>query len=328
MNHNQIKERVMKKRSIIAIFATLVLLSTVAFAQDEKTVQKAPYVTDFEKAKEMASAGDKPIIIDFFTDWCSVCKKFDREVLTDSKAIDYFTNDVVMAKINAEVDTVLAKAFGVIGYPTFVLTSSSGEEIDRVPGFLPIDEFIKTMADYQNGIGVLGVVLAEAQESDDRALYLQLANKYKYRDESKNAKVWFDKVTATAEKDSLSGEAYMSFADLLSRKDKDAEAMAIYKQVVSDFADTDFEARGQLYVGHMHRRAKEFEKALEMYNGVMAKFKGLEFEEEAEIYRAISYRDKGDTAQAITAYAGFVEHWPESEDVEYANKQIGKLRGE
>ena len=45
-------------------------------------------------------------------------------------------------------------------------------------------------------------------------------------------------------------------------------------------------------------------------------------EEQAEIYRAIAYRDKGDTAQAITAYAGFVENWPESEDVEYATSRL------
>ena len=318
----------MKKRSILLIMVSLFILSLSAFAQDAEEVTMAPFVRDFDQAKEMAAEGNKPIIIDFYTDWCVWCKKFDKEQMTTSQAMDYFTNDVVMAKVNAEVDTVLAKEFGVKGYPTFVLTSSSGEEIDRISGYLPIDEFIKTMSDYQKGIGTLQAVLADAQKSDDRSLYFKLADKYKYRDDSKNANLWFGKIIANAEKDSLSGEASMAIADMMRRNKKDDDAMAAYKQIVIDYAGTQFEGRGQLYVGHTHRRAKEFENALEVYSGIMEKYEGLKFAEEAEIYIAISYRDKGDTAQAITAYANFVKNWPESEDVEYANKQVRKLRGE
>lgn len=318
----------MKKRSTLLIIVSLFILSLSAFAQDAQEVIKAPYVEDFEKAKELAAAGNKPIIIDFYTDWCSWCKKFDKEVMTTDKAIDYFTNDVVMAKVNAEVDTALARKFGVKGFPTFVLTSSSGEEIDRVTGYLPVDDFIKTMSDYQKGIGTLQAVLDDALKNEDRSLYYKLADKYKYRGDSENARLWFDKILSGADKDSLSGEASMAIADMMRRNKKDDEAMAAYKQIIVDYAGTDFEGKGMLYVGHSHRRVKEFGNAIEAYNSVMEKYKGLQFAEEAEIYIAISYRDKGDTALAITAYDNFVKNWPESEDVGYANKQVRKLRGE
>ena len=318
----------MKKRSTLLIIVSLFILSLSAFAQDAQEVTKAPYVEGFENAKEIAADGSKPIIIDFYTDWCSWCKKFDKEQMTTAQAIDYFTNEVVMAKVNAEVDTVLAKKFGVKGYPTFVLTSSSGDEIDRISGYLEIDEFIKTMSDYQKGIGTLQAVLADALKSEDRALYYTLADKYKYRGDSENARVWFDKILSGADKDSLSGEASMAIADMMRRNKKDDEAMAAYKQIIVDYAGTEFEGKGMLYVGHSHRRGKEFDNAIEAYNSVMEKYKGLQFAEEAEIYIAIAYRDKGDTARAITAYANFVKNWPESEDVEYANKQVRKLRGE
>lgn len=317
----------MKKRSTLLIFVSLFILSLSAFAEDAQEVTKAPYLEDFDKAKELAAAGSKPVIIDFYTDWCSWCKKFDKEQMTTAQAIDYFTNEVVMVKINAEVDTVLAREYGVIGYPTFVLTSSSGDEIDRT-SYLEIDEFIKTMSDYQKGIGTLASVLEKAQKSEDRADYFELADKYKYRNDSKNANLWFGKIIAGAAKDSISGEASMAIADLMRRNEKNEEAMAAYKQIVSDFAGTEFEGRGLLYVGHMHRWGKEFENAIETYGGVMNNYKGSKFAEEAEIYIAIAYRDKGDTALAITAYANFVKNWPESEDVGYANKQVRKLRGE
>jgi len=120
----------------------------------------------------------------------------------------------------------------------------------------------------------------------------------------------------------------MAMADMMRRNKKDDDAMAAYKRIVIDYAGTQFEGRGMLYVGHMHRWGKDFEDAMKIYNGIMEKYGGLKFAEEAEIYIAIAYRDKGDTALAITAYANFVKNWPESEDVGYANKQVRKLRGE
>ncbi len=108
----------MKKLSTLLIIVPLFILSLSAFAEDTESIKKAPYVEDFAKAKELAAEGNKPIIIDFYTDWCSWCKKFDKEQMITETAINYFTYDVVMAKVNAEVDTVLAREYGVIGYPT------------------------------------------------------------------------------------------------------------------------------------------------------------------------------------------------------------------
>lgn len=319
----------MKKATIFA--ATLVFALSLApvFAQEAADAPHAPYVTDYAKAKELAADGDKPIVIDFYTDWCVWCKKFDKEVAIQPEIIEFFTNEAVYAKINAEEDTVVSKAFRVMGFPTFVLTDSKGEEIDRIAGFLETAEFLQTIDDYRNGIGTLNALLAEAENSDDRELYFQIADKYKYSGWTDDAKKWYEKIESTGTgTDSLSGEAFMAVADMYRRDDKDDDAMTIYKDVVVKFKGTDFEPQGMLYVGHMNRWGKEFDAAMNIYNTVISKFKGTHFEELGEIYRAINYRDRGDTAQAISAYAQFIEHWPNSEDFDYANEQIAKLRGE
>ena len=66
-------------------------------------------------------------------------------MLTDQKAIDYFTNSMILAKFNAEVDTAVAKRYHVSAYPTTVLVDKSGEEIDRIVGYLETDEFLITV---------------------------------------------------------------------------------------------------------------------------------------------------------------------------------------
>ncbi len=320
----------MKKLITLLALSLLAALAGVSFADDAAVdVPKAAYVTDFAQAKELATAGNKPIVVDFYTDWCTWCKKFDKEVLTDQKAIDFLGNEVVFAKINAEVDTNVSKAYKIMGFPTFLLTDANGHEIERIAGYLATDDFIKTVNDYRNGIGTLGALLEKSKEGQNRSLYFEIADKYKYRGDTKSAKEWYDKIVATGEKkDSLTGESYMAIGDMYRRDKQNEQAMAVYQQVVQEFAGTPFEGQGMLFVGHTHRRLNEFDKALAIYNEVMAKYKGATFEQEGEIYRAIAYRDMGDTTQAISSFVSFLEHWPKSEDVEYANEQIKKLRGE
>lgn len=316
-------------KKLLNTLGLILLLAAVAtvWAEETADVQKAAYVTDFDKAKELAGAGNKPIVVDFYTDWCTWCKKFEKEVMTDPKAIEFLDNQVVFAKINAEVDTNVSQAYKIMGYPTFLLTDAQGVEIDRIAGFLPADDFIKTVNDYRNGVGTLGDLIAKSKAGQDRNLYFEIADKYKYRGDTKTAKEWYDKITSGS-KDSISGEAFLAIGDMYRRDKKNDEAMAVYKQVVAEYAGTPFEGRGMLFIGHTHRRLNQFDEALAIYNNVINKYKGAEFEQEGEIYRAIAYRDKGDTAQAITSFQGFIEHWPNSEDVDYCNEQIRKLRGE
>jgi len=319
----------MKKWFKMSGLLFLAAWTPLTMAGEVKKPDKTAYPNDFAKAIELATKENKPLLIDFYTDWCTWCKKFDTEVLIDPKTVALFKNDVVYAYINAEVDTVVSKEFKIMGYPTFVLANSKGEEIDRIAGYMPTDEFLKTVNDYRNGIGTLPTMLKSAEGSTDRNLFFQIADKYKYRGNTEVARSWYDKIIAAGGKqDSLSGEALMSVADMYRRDKKNDLAMVVSQQVVTDFAGTQFEGRGMLYVGHLHRWAKEFEDALNNYKQVMAKFKGSDMEEEAEIYSAIAYRDKGDTTQAIAAFLSFTEHWPKSEDIAYANDEIRKLRGE
>jgi tetratricopeptide (TPR) repeat protein len=214
----------------------------------------------------------------------------DTVVFTDSAAMDFFANDVVLVKANAEVDSLLAQKYHVSGYPTFVLTDANGEEIDRIVGSDSTDSFIQTIRDYENGIGTLDDLLHRAETETDRALFFEIADKYKYRGGSEEAKTWYGRVIDEGEPtDSLSGESRFSIAD-------------------------------------MFRRAEEYDRAHEEFGSIMNDFKGTMFAQDAEIYKAIVYRRQADTAAAIKAFEDFIKHFPESEDVEYANKQIEKLK--
>jgi len=214
----------------------------------------------------------------------------DTVVFVDSVAIDFFANDVILVKVNTDVDTILPEEYLISGVPTFVLLDVNGEEIDRIVGSDSTGAFLQTIRDYEDGIGTLDDLLRRAETETDRNLFFEIAHKYKYRRGSDEAQTWYARVVDEGDPtDSLSGESRFSVAD-------------------------------------MFRRAEEYDRAHEEFSSIMNDFKGTMFAQEAEIYKAIIYRNQGDTAAAINAFEGFIKHYPESEDVEYSTKQIEKLK--
>lgn len=62
--------------------------------------------------------GDKPVLIDFYTDWCQPCKMMApilKEVASE------LGDDVTVVKINAETNPDAAIRYQVRGVPTLVL---------------------------------------------------------------------------------------------------------------------------------------------------------------------------------------------------------------
>lgn len=210
-------------------------------------------------------------------------------MFTDSEAIDFFTDDMLLVKVNGDEDTLTKKEYRVSAYPTTVLLDKQGKDIDRIIGFLPTGEYIQTLVDYSNGIGTLFDLLRRAETEEDRELYFEIANKYKYRGGIEDAETWFDRVIAIGEPtDSLSGLSRMGIAD-------------------------------------MYRRAKDYDRSLSEFQAMARDLEGTSFEETADIYTAVVYDQANDTANAIAAFKKFVEKYPDSEDIEYALEKIENL---
>ncbi|MEW6051970.1 MAG: thioredoxin family protein [Candidatus Zixiibacteriota bacterium] len=216
----------------------------------------------------------------------------DTVVFVDPKAIDYFTNEVILVKVNAEKDTLSARQFKVMGYPTLVVTDKSGKEIDRVFGYLPTDELIKTVTDYRNGIGTLDDLLGKFASKPERAMAFDIAEKYKGRGEAADGETWYNKVISLGEpKDSLSRESRMAVADLF-------------------------------------RRDKQYDKALAAFGAFAADFAGSSQAADAEWYRGDVYRRMKDTANAVKVFEEWVAMHPEADtgDVRYTKELIEKLK--
>ncbi|MEX0772329.1 MAG: cytochrome c biogenesis protein CcdA [Balneolales bacterium] len=99
----------------------------------------------FEEAVQQG----KPILMDFYADWCIPCLELDRMTFTDPSVINA-TDDMVKLKVDlthfgSPESEHLRREYSVAGVPSIVFINESGEEVRdaRVVGFLNPEEFMK-----------------------------------------------------------------------------------------------------------------------------------------------------------------------------------------
>lgn len=73
---------------------------------------------------------DRPVIVDFYADWCGPCKMISPIL----EEIAYQQNEIKIAKLDVDAYPALAQRFGVMSIPT-VIAFKGGKEYKRRIGF-------------------------------------------------------------------------------------------------------------------------------------------------------------------------------------------------
>lgn len=112
---------------------------------------------EYGEALKEARLQDRPVLVDVYTNWCSWCKKMDRDVYGDDAVQDLLGRHFVIVKLDAESTTThevdgrtvserdIAKGHGVTGYPTTLFLSPDGEPITVLPGYIPKETFVHVL---------------------------------------------------------------------------------------------------------------------------------------------------------------------------------------
>jgi thiol:disulfide interchange protein DsbD len=103
-----------------------------------------------DRALASARASGKPVMIDFFAEWCAACKELDRATYVEPKVVaeaQRFVRIKVDGTNGQDALDALYQHFGIEGLPTVAFVSSHGEILDhpRVMGFLGPAEFLEEM---------------------------------------------------------------------------------------------------------------------------------------------------------------------------------------
>jgi thioredoxin-related protein len=117
------------------VLILLILLSATVLRADEHS-----------EVLKKAKAENKPIVLYFYSDYCTYCEAMDKNVLSDKDIKKSLNTDVIYLKINVDEKRETAARYNIRGYPTTYLLDPAGKRIAVIPGYIPKKDFSKVLA--------------------------------------------------------------------------------------------------------------------------------------------------------------------------------------
>jgi thiol-disulfide isomerase/thioredoxin len=130
---------------------SLLLATGARQGQPSAAAAPAPASIRWEKnvddALRKARHSGKPLIVDFWADWCSWCERLDETTYVDPWVVRK-AQDFVPVKVNTEGsrrELEVAKRYQVSSLPTIVFLSPEGRQLGRIDGYQGPGHFPHTL---------------------------------------------------------------------------------------------------------------------------------------------------------------------------------------
>src|SRR5882724_3590341 len=157
--HGDRREKGMKLFALVLLVAGVGLRFGWAGEPRREKGVEIPWVRDEKRAVLQSRATGKPLLIDFFAEWCAACKELDVHTWTDPVVAKEVADRFVPLKVDATEETVeneeLQRKYQVPGLPTVLMMACRderppecaipGEGPARVTGFLPPPEMLERL---------------------------------------------------------------------------------------------------------------------------------------------------------------------------------------
>jgi thioredoxin-related protein len=107
----------------------------------EEAAAEVRWRTDYNAARREAQEKNRPLVIDFGTQFCYWCKRLDQTTFRDATVARVMNEHFVPLKIDAEKEAGLAQFLRIQSYPTIVLAGPDGKILGTHEGYMEAARF-------------------------------------------------------------------------------------------------------------------------------------------------------------------------------------------
>ncbi|MCA8305838.1 protein-disulfide reductase DsbD [Burkholderia seminalis] len=135
----------------LAVLAARTAASGGAAAAGAAAAQDGPAFASVRSSGELDAllkTSGKPVMLDFYADWCVSCKEMEHLTFTDARVQARLAQlHLVRADVTANNpdDQALLKRFNLFGPPGIIFFDRSGNEIGRVVGYQAAETFLRSL---------------------------------------------------------------------------------------------------------------------------------------------------------------------------------------
>ncbi len=114
------------------------------------TFERVKTTADLDARLREATAQGRPVMLDFYADWCVSCKEMEKFTFSDARVKTRLAGTRLLqadVTANDDADKALLKRFKLFGPPGLIFFGRDGQEIAdvRVVGYQPADRFLATL---------------------------------------------------------------------------------------------------------------------------------------------------------------------------------------
>lgn len=121
----------------------------IAAEQKGLAFEKVKDVAELDARLAAAKADGKPVMLDFYADWCVSCKEMERFTFSDARVQTRLQNVVLLkadVTANTDADKALLKRFNLFGPPGLIFWNQAGAQSNyKVIGFEKADKFLASV---------------------------------------------------------------------------------------------------------------------------------------------------------------------------------------
>ena len=154
---HRLGKRVLPAAAALAGTAAIALFAaggaTLPWRPGPASTAFAPHLqaTSLEQVRQQIAASDKPVILDFYADWCVECRLMERDVFAQPR-IRRLLREWTLVRVDITANDAAARRllreYGVIGPPTLIFAAPDGREARalRALGFVGADALERRLA--------------------------------------------------------------------------------------------------------------------------------------------------------------------------------------